>query len=667
MPIYLAPLSIQATSSGCDAWPANSFDGKAALIKRGDCEFGVKVLNAEQAGAIFAVVYNDEARGDDLIAMGGGEVGDQVTIPSIFIGNTGGSDLVTFYSDNGAAASILRLDMNGFQAGNTPDRIIDFSSRGPAPSNVLKPDIAAPGVNILAQGYTPGVSGEARHLGYGEASGTSMAAPHVAGAGALLKQIHPDWTPANIKSAMMSTSKYLEIYNYDGSNAQPLDMGAGRLDVAAATDPGVFLDPPSLSYGLVKSGTPKTIDVQVTSVADAAETYSLSTVYTGESFTQTTALPGFSVSPASVTLNPGETKTIQVTFDGVGMGIGENQGYIVMSGDNGHDAHMPAWARVTFAEPLADVLIIDNDFSDGLGIPDYLWYYTDTLDQLGLSYNIVNVDDSIAYPTTIPEPAVLMAHKAILWYTGDNYEPNGTYSVSTGLTQLDQDRLVEYLNAGGTLIAMGQDLASALNAAEFDAPVGSRNFLYTYRLGANYIQDSVSGYETPDQFIVPTGDAPAAFAGLIVDLTQTRKYAGDGDLSGDNEVPAVDTGTTGDFLFEYDVDQNLLQIGVEVVPTTTTPIEVVGAHIHLGAEGSNGPVVRSLDFDGDLPAVVTDTLTLFGAITDLSDVEIGQMLNDEFYVNIHTTANPGGEVRGQMLPGALDNQIFVDEIDNSVP
>src|SRR6185436_1469410 len=79
---------------GCDPWPAGAFTGKAALIKRGTCEFGVKVLNAENAGASFVVVYNSAAGGDGLINMAAGAVGNQVTIASLFVGKTNGEALV---------------------------------------------------------------------------------------------------------------------------------------------------------------------------------------------------------------------------------------------------------------------------------------------------------------------------------------------------------------------------------------------------------------------------------------------------------------------------------------------------------------------------------------------------------------------------------------------
>ena len=491
---FVPAVAVDPTNGlGCNAFPAGAFAGKMALIQRGSCEFGVKVLNAENAGATFAVVYNSAAGGDGLINMGPGAVGSQVTIPAIFIGLTNGTAMVNWYTANGAAAQAA-LDTVAYQSGNTPDIIASFSSRGPGVGNVLKPDIAAPGVNILAQGYDPTDTSETGNLGYGQVSGTSMAAPHVAGAAALLKQIHPNWSPAWIKSALMSTSKYMDIFTDAAKTtpAQPLDMGAGRLDLTNAADPGVILDPPSLSFGQVMTSTVGSIEVHVTSVAAAAETYALSTVYTGMGFGSPPTVDGMTVTPASLTLNPGETKTFTVEWDtATSMGYGDNQGYVLMTGST-YKAHLPAWMRVGYASQTGKVLILDNDASESLGRPDYAPVYKAALDTLGISSDIYDADAQAGTDPTIPDATWLAQYDAIVYETGDNYQPNGTFTVPTPLTTLDMDRLVEYANNGGHLIAFGQDLAAVTGSARND---GNEQFFYDFTLGADYQQDSVNAEE----------------------------------------------------------------------------------------------------------------------------------------------------------------------------
>jgi len=505
----------ESNFEGCDPWPEETFTGKTAMISRGSCEYGTKVLFAENAGAEFVIIYNHEDGGDTLISMGAGGDGDQVTIPSIFIGHSDGLALVDWHANAAAQGEAALLEVNtlAYQAGNTPDVIAEFSSRGPGVGNTLKPDITAPGVNILSQGFTPGASGEDRHLGYGQASGTSMSAPHIAGAAALLLHIHPDWSPAYIKSALMTTSRYLEIYTHDGSPAQPLDMGAGRLDLTNVADPGVVLAPPSVSFGAVSLGSVSSSTVTVSSVANQTETYAISTVYTGNGFDTTTAMSGITVTPDSITLEQGQSATITVLFDSSqGLGTGDNQGYLIMEGAK-HHAHMPVWARVLPPPASVDVLIIDNDGSVNLDTTDYLDTYTQALDELGLTYEVYDADANYGTDPTIPDAATLLAYKTILYFTGDNYYPDGSFTVSTPLTELDKNALTEYANNGGTIIAMGQDLSWVLDYG----PSGP--FFYVYILGGDRLQDSISGENLPNLPIIAVSDVPSAFKGIYLDVS----------------------------------------------------------------------------------------------------------------------------------------------------
>lgn len=652
-----------ANVEGCSEWPENTFDGVMALISRGTCNFSAKVYYAEQAGATAALIYNND--GDGLVSMSCGEFCEpgEITIPSFFVGQTNGEAIIDWYEEHGDEAT-LELDYVAFSVGNEPDVIANFSSRGPGVGNVLKPDIAAPGVNIIAQGYTPGATGEARHLGYGQVSGTSMAAPHVAGAAALVREAHPTWTNADIKSALMSTSKFMDVYNQDGSPAQPLDMGAGRLDLTNVTDPGVILYPPSLSFGQMLTGTQKSITVTVRNVAAAQETYDLSTIYTGNGFTATTTLPGFTISESSITLNPGDSKEIVITFDSSeGMGFGDNQGYILLEGDNGHEAHMPAWARVT-PPPSGKVLLIDNDFSALLGFPDYRDYYTQALDELGIDYDVWHADAYFGNPTTIPSAAYLSAYDAIILFTGDNYYPDGSFTVPTPLTWLDMDRLVEYANDSGILIVMGQDATSVL-----DEPNGPYFVLGT--LGVESLQDSLTNFAPTLLPIIPMNDAPAAFSKIVLDLGSPDTYVGAASfpehahdvlpyqlylpvIMGGSGAPlpttAAPTGTA-DFLFDLASRRLDYSVHVQVAEDVT----LTGAYI-------DGPAQYQL-FEGS--QVITDTFT-FGGSLIIKDVDVVPLIIGEFYLNIQTEEHSGTAALSRIpfLPGndGASNQYYIDEL-----
>jgi subtilisin family serine protease len=648
-----------ANVTGCNPWPADTFADSAAVISRGGCEFSTKVLHAEQAGASFVIIYNNS--GDGLINMGAGAAGDQVTISSIFIGQTNGNALVDWYDNHGDEA-MVEVDMLAYFTGNQPDVIANFSSRGPSAAGTLKPDIAAPGVAIMAQGYAPGAPGEAVHLGYGQANGTSMAAPHVAGAAAVLRELYPNWSNQAIKSALMSTAKFMEIYNQDGTPAQPLDMGAGRLDLERAVEPGVILDPPSLSFGYMVAGSSRPIEIEVTSVADTPETYTLSTLYTGAGFDpgDLTDVPGLNISPSEITLLPGESATLTITFDSAaaGVDIGDNQGFVLLTGDNGHQAHLPAWARVA-PEPkaTADILLLQNDMNGLLARPNYLPFYTSALDDLGLDYDVyTNLDwwnsSSDATQRAIPHPAVLSTYKAIIYFSGDHFQPNGTFAVPTPLTRRDMDRLTEYVNTGGILIATGQDATLVMN-----------NHFLQRLSGAARLQDSINDFTLPDQPVLPAPQAPPAFADISLDLTGSKWV--NFNLSGTNEVPPVATTASGTVSLRYRPVSGVLSY--EILVQVTNDTTITAAHIHQGGPGVNGPVLFDLSPPG-APVNVTDQLAWDGAVV-LDSAQHDLLMAGELYVNVHTSVHPSGEVRANLLmspqqwsgDGAA-NQLFVDEL-----
>ena len=472
---------------GCVSWPADAFAGRCALIKRGTCDFSAKVYEAQLAGAVAAIVYNDEARGDALMTMGAGGSGNLVIIPSVFIGNSDGQALVDWLSAH-PGADVTVFFGNSASIPGTPNVVSSDSSRGPGVGNVLKPDIAAPGVNILSQGYGPS-AGETKHLEYGAASGTSMASPHVAGAGALLRQLHPEWSNADIKSALMNTARFLDVFldNAHTQLAQPLDMGAGCLDLARASDPGLLLDPPSLSFGQWTAGDNPSIAVRVRHVGDSSETFALSSLCTTGGPDNIIAWDALTFAPATLSLAPGESSVVTATLHAATAPLGDLQGFLVFSGAV-HQAHMPAWGAVA-AAPATDVLLLDFDASSETDGPaDYVSYYTDTLAELGWSYDVLDI-----YQEAVPEAVSLNAYRAVLLFTGDN----GVDFVSA-LYESDATRLTEFANNGGLVVVMGQSAYAAIPDSFFREGI----------LGLFHVADSVTGGEQPGYHVVPADGAP---------------------------------------------------------------------------------------------------------------------------------------------------------------
>ncbi|WP_440446423.1 S8 family serine peptidase [Neobacillus bataviensis] len=197
--------------------------GKIALIKRGTITFSEKAENALKAGARAVLIYNN---------MSGSFMGNLETQLTLPVGALAKGDGVFLKKELSKRSVQARLEVT-----EEVDRLADFSSRGPVTGTwEIKPDLIAPGVAINST--IPG--------GYLSLQGTSMAAPHVAGACALIKQAHPDWTPEQIKAALMNTAKPL---TKAAAFYRTYEQGAGRIQVAEAVKAESLVTPSSLHFG----------------------------------------------------------------------------------------------------------------------------------------------------------------------------------------------------------------------------------------------------------------------------------------------------------------------------------------------------------------------------------------------------------------------------------
>lgn len=240
--------------------------GEVVLCERGQNARTEKSKAVKDAGGAGMILMNT-VDNQELVT-------DNHWLPTVHVTRGDGLKVRQYISQAGAGATAALTQ--GEKARTQGSVMAAFSSRGPvaAPgvADIIRPDVTAPGVNILA-GNTP-TPGEGRPGQLFQAiSGTSMSSPQVAGLFALLKQAHPDWSPAIAKSALMTTARQ-DVTKEDGrTNADPFDFGAGHVDPGRPTqkntmfDPGIAYDAGLLDYASFACGN---IPVQVFYPEDCA-------------------------------------------------------------------------------------------------------------------------------------------------------------------------------------------------------------------------------------------------------------------------------------------------------------------------------------------------------------------------------------------------------------
>ncbi|MEH7379400.1 S8 family serine peptidase [Bacillus sp. JJ1533] len=225
---------------------------KIVLMERGQITFTEKAVRALEAEAIAVLIYNNT---DGNFS---GALDKDLPIPVASLSKADGEWLKKqIKSQNNVVTTSYK---------QVKDTIASFSSRGPVTHTwAIKPDVVAPGVAI--DSTIPN--------GYEEMQGTSMAAPHVAGASALLKQAHPDWTPEQIKASLMNTARLLK--KEDGTLYKPYEQGAGRIQLHEAIHSETLIYPGSISAGMLyhqDKRTEKSIKITVDNQSNEEKKYS---------------------------------------------------------------------------------------------------------------------------------------------------------------------------------------------------------------------------------------------------------------------------------------------------------------------------------------------------------------------------------------------------------
>jgi minor extracellular serine protease Vpr len=356
-----APL-IDVTATGdsgyaCSALPANSLLNSIVLIQRGApagqaaCSFDIKATNAQTAGAVGIIFYNSTT--GTLEAPGG--IGTDFIGPTVMVANSDGLNLKSYIDSNPGQS--VTIDYNGieqtiaaYSTANeisppiTTNELASYSSFGPTPEGLIKPDLVAiggvdgdaifaSGMYTAAQSYDPAPNIDFESLfssdRYMAADGTSFATPLTAGAAALVKQAHPNLTPAQIKSAIVNSAAQ-NITTDDFANPVDVEwLGAGQLDANGAVTATIAAVPATASFGYATSGgaLPAAKTFTVTNFGSSAVTLGV-TVAPNSTVSGTS----FTASPSSIALAAGASATLTVSVTGKVPVAGEYSGAVVLSG-----------------------------------------------------------------------------------------------------------------------------------------------------------------------------------------------------------------------------------------------------------------------------------------------------------------------------------------------
>ncbi|XP_020227173.1 subtilisin-like protease SBT1.5 [Cajanus cajan] len=227
--------------------------GKIVVCDRGINSRTAKGAEVKKNGGVGMILANGVFDGEGLVA-------DCHVLPATSVGATSGDEIRRYIGSSRSPATAT-IVFKGTRLGVRPAPVVaSFSARGPNPVSpeILKPDVIAPGLNILAAWPDhvgpSGLPSDGRRTEFNILSGTSMACPHVSGLAALLKAAHPDWSPAAIRSALMTTAYTVDNRGHPmldestGNVSSVFDYGAGHVHPEKAMNPGLVYDISTSDY-----------------------------------------------------------------------------------------------------------------------------------------------------------------------------------------------------------------------------------------------------------------------------------------------------------------------------------------------------------------------------------------------------------------------------------
>jgi minor extracellular serine protease Vpr len=540
-----APL-IDVTATGdsgtaCAALPAGSLIGYTVLVERGSCSFDQKAINAQTAGAIGIIFYNDPT--DPLTAPGG--ISTDFVGPSVMISNSDGVNLKSFIDSN--AGQPVTIDYGGieqtiaaYDTANqvsppiTVNQFASYSSVGPTPEGLIKPDllaiggvdgdaIFASGMYTAAQSYDPAPDINYESLfssnRYMAVDGTSLSTPLTAGAAALVKQAHPSLTPAQIKSAIVNSAAQNITTDDFGDPVDVEWMGAGQLDANAAVTATVSVQPATASFGYATSGgtLPAAKTFTVTNFGSSAVTLAV-TVAPNTTASGTT----FTASPSSLPLAAGASGTLTVSITGKVPVAGEYSGTVVLSGSG-------ATARIPYMLVVGDGLV---SFANVIPLNSEVGGFPG---QDAGSLIVQIVDEYGAPIANSPVTFSLPSRGSLTMASYGNGEPACTPASSTSSVTCNTDQYgmaYSEVTLGSTPGSPIIDIKAGGQSFEGQAFISATSSAPTITTAGVLNDATFQGQIAPGSYI-------AIFGTNMLDATALSNYALDNNLTYDVATPSV--------------------------------------------------------------------------------------------------------------------------------
>jgi len=441
----------------CEALPRASVANKWALVHRGVCTFSSKIGHVQAAGGWGVLVYNhaeaDEPHDQPLLFPSVPET----EIPSFFASHNTGLLIKAALQ----SASLVEVEFSPRAPEEQSQRAFElsaFSSQGPSLSYAIKPEILAIGQGSYAatQNDSPGVSmfqpAELTGFelsGFNFSNGTSFASPRVAGAAALLRQMHPTWSPAQIKSALITSAERPSALG----SLSSMERGGGHVNLIRAQDVPVCVSPSSLSWGKVLIDDARDVEksIKLSNVSDQLQSMTLSFKSSGAQRMSPVVL-----FPQQIELAPSESAEILITLklnppSQVGQ-VRDISGDVVIDiAGQSEPLRVPAWARAARATAAqGQVLLIDDDEGDSLEDQ-----YLIAIELAGYELTRWDVRRQGSYPTH----QYIQDFPVVVWFmasTSLNTTGDDSVLPLNRRTQFNVE-LTRYLTRGGRLFVSGMD------------------------------------------------------------------------------------------------------------------------------------------------------------------------------------------------------------------